>query len=107
MAGSLAVSRANSCSQIETVVDQLAARDRNAELITALHRVPARQAQWAPMPEWVRPELIAAYRDKGVEQLYSHQADAIAAVHAGRNAVVVTPTASGKTLCYNLPILSD
>jgi DEAD/DEAH box helicase domain-containing protein len=107
MGGSLAVSRANSGSQIETVVDQLAARDRNAELITALHRVPARQAQWAPMPEWVRPELIAAYRGKGVEQLYSHQAHAITAVHAGRNAVIVTPTASGKTLCYNLPVLNS
>ena len=107
MAGSLAVSRASSSSQIETVVDQLAARDRHAELITALHRVPARQAQWAPMPEWVRPELIAAYRDKGVEQLYSHQAQAIAAVDAGRNAVIVTPTASGKTLCYNLPVLNS
>ncbi len=107
MAGSLAVSRADSCSQIETVVDQLAARDRNAELITALHRVPARQAQWAPMPEWVRPELIAAYRDKGVERLYSHQAQAITAVRARRNAVIVTPTASGKTLCYNLPVLNS
>jgi DEAD/DEAH box helicase domain-containing protein len=106
VAGSLAVSRANSCSQIETVVDQLAARDRNAELITALHRIPARQAQWAPMPEWVRPELIAAYRDKGVERLYSHQAHAITAVHEGRNTVIVTPTASGKTLCYNLPVLN-
>ncbi len=107
MAGSLAVSRASSSSQIETVVDQLAARDRHAELITALHRVPARQAQWAPMPEWVRPELVAAYRHKGVEQLYSHQARAITAVHAGRNAVIVTPTASGKTLCYNLPVLNS
>ena len=107
MGGSLAVSRANSGSQIATVVDQLAARDSNAELITALHRVPARQAQWAPMPEWVRPQLIAAYRGKGVEQLYSHQAQAITAVHAGRNAVIVTPTASGKTLCYNLPVLNS
>ena len=107
MSGSLAVSRANSASQIETVVDQLAARDRHAELITALHRVPAREAQWAPMPEWVRPELIAAYRAKGVEQLYSHQANAIASVHEGRNTVIVTPTASGKTLCYNLPVLNS
>jgi len=107
VAGSLAVSRANSGSQIETVVDQLAARDRNAELITALHTVPARQPQWAPMPEWVRPELIAAYRQKGVERLYSHQAQGITAIHAGRNAVIVTPTASGKTLCYNLPVLNS
>ena len=52
------------------------------------------------------PALTAAYRDKEVEQLYLHQASAVAAIHAGRNAVVVTPTASGKTLCYNLPVLN-
>lgn len=107
MGGSLALSRANSASPIETVVDQLAARDRNGDLITALHRVPARQAEWAPMPEWVRPELIAAYREKSIEQLYSHQAHAIAAVHDRRSTVIVTPTASGKTLCYNLPVLNS
>jgi DEAD/DEAH box helicase domain-containing protein len=106
VAGSLAVSRANSSSQIEIAVDQLSARDRTGVLITALHRVPARHAQWAPMPEWVRPELIAAYREKGIEQLYSHQARALTAVHSRRNAVIVTPTASGKTLCYNLPVLN-
>src|SRR5258707_4340041 len=58
------------------------------------------------MPEWVRKELAAVYAEKGVSQLDSHQAAAAAAVHAGRNAVVVTPTASGKTLCYNLPVLN-
>jgi len=103
--GSLAVSRTVS-RQIEAIVHQLAARDRDGELITALHRVPAREAQWAPMPGWVRRELAAAYRAKGVDQLYSHQAQAIAAVHEARNTVIVTPTASGKTLCYNLPVLN-
>ncbi len=50
--------------------------------------------------------LQAAYAEKGVAELYSHQAAAAEAVHAGRNVVVVTPTASGKTLCYNLPVLN-
>ena len=50
--------------------------------------------------------MRAAYRAKGIERLYSHQAQTAEAVHAGRNAVVVTPTASGKTLCYNLPVLN-
>ncbi|MDE3135476.1 MAG: DEAD/DEAH box helicase, partial [Acidobacteriota bacterium] len=58
------------------------------------------------MPDWVRPELAAAYASKGIERLYSHQAAAAEAVRAGRNVVVVTPTASGKTLCYNLPVLN-
>ena len=91
---------------MQDVIEQLAARDRDGELITAVRHTPAREAQWAPMPEWVRPELAAAYRDKGVERLYSHQAKAAEIVHSGGNAVVVTPTASGKTLCYNLPVLN-
>src|SRR5229473_1716638 len=58
------------------------------------------------MPEWVRAELAHTYAEKGVTQLYSHQAMAAEAVREGRNVVVVTPTASGKTLCYNLPVLN-
>jgi DEAD/DEAH box helicase domain-containing protein len=107
MPGSLGVGRFRSGGHVRHVVDQLTARDRNSELITALHHTPAREAQWETMPEWVRSELAAAYRSKNVQQLYSHQARAITAVHEGRNTVVVTPTASGKTLCYNLPILNS
>src|ERR1700681_2137486 len=92
---------------VRDVVEQLALRDRSGEIITAVHHIAARDAQWAPMPEWVRPDLAAAYRERGVTQLYSHQASAAAAVHAGCNVVVVTPTASGKTLCYNLPVLNQ
>src|SRR5439155_12058293 len=50
--------------------------------------------------------LTEAYRAKGVQELYSHQAATAELVRAGKNVVVVTPTASGKTLCYNLPVLS-
>jgi DEAD/DEAH box helicase domain-containing protein len=103
---SLAVRRAAPLASIREIVDHLAAQDRTGEVITAVHHIPAREAQWAPMPEWVRPELLAAYAAKGIERLYSHQAQTAEAVHGGRNSVVVTPTASGKTLCYNLPILN-
>ena len=47
-----------------------------------------------------------AFQKEGIEYLYSHQADAIEAVQSGKDVVVVTPTASGKTLCYNLPVLN-
>ena len=50
--------------------------------------------------------LSEAYRAKGIEELYSHQAATAELVHDGKNVVVVTPTASGKTLCYNLPVLN-
>src|ERR1700676_2968188 len=93
-------------ARVREIVEQLAARDRSGEVLTAVHHIPAREAKFAPMPEWVRAELSAVYAEKGVGKLYSHQAAAAAAVHAGRNAVVVTPTASGKTLCYNLPVLT-
>ena len=84
---------------------RFAARDTNGEVLTAVRHYPARAAQWAEFPDWVHRDLRAAYQAKGIEQLYSHQAAAAEAVHAGKNVVIVTPTASGKTLCYNLPVL--
>lgn len=80
--------------------------DPAARVITAFREMPEREAIWAPMPQWLRPELAEAYRAKGIDRLYSHQAAAAESVKAGRNVVVVTPTASGKTLCYNLPVLN-
>jgi DEAD/DEAH box helicase domain-containing protein len=91
---------------VHDAIRELAPNDPNKEVITAVQRIPAREAQWAPMPEWIRPELVQAYRQKGIEQLYSHQAEAAERVHRGDNVVIVTPTASGKTLCYNLSILN-
>ncbi|TMB54829.1 MAG: DEAD/DEAH box helicase, partial [Chloroflexi bacterium] len=74
--------------------------------LTAAHRVlepePPRHAPW---PDGLDPRLVNALRSRGVEALYTHQAHAVEAVRAGRNVCVVTPTASGKTLCYNLPVL--
>ena len=57
------------------------------------------------MPPWLDPRIVEGLAGRGIERLYSHQAEAIEAVHAGEDVVVVTPTASGKTLCYALPAL--
>jgi DEAD/DEAH box helicase domain-containing protein len=73
--------------------------------ITLDHVFPEASATFSPLPMDLRPELVAALARRGVERLYSHQAEAYAAVRRGRHLVVVTPTASGKTLCYNLPVL--
>jgi len=73
--------------------------------ITLDQVIPAAAAIFAPLPADLRPELVEALRRRGIERLYSHQAEAYAAVRGGRHLVVVTPTASGKTLCYNLPVL--
>ena len=73
--------------------------------ITLDHVIPAAAAKFSPLPADLRPELAAALATRGIESLYSHQADAYEAIRRGRHLVVVTPTASGKTLCYNLPVL--
>ncbi|MFH1573005.1 MAG: DEAD/DEAH box helicase, partial [Acidobacteriota bacterium] len=96
-----------SLSSVREIIGELKTRDTDQEVITAVHHIPAREAVWAPMPDWIRPELAAAYRAKGITQLYSHQAEALTRVRRGENIVVVTPTASGKTLCYNLPVLNS
>jgi len=95
-----------SITRVHQVLDALAARDVHGEILTAVRHYPAREAQWADFPAWTHADLKAAYAGKGIRQLYSHQAAAAEAVHAGKNVVIVTPTASGKTLCYNLPILN-
>lgn len=68
--------------------------------------LPARAGDHAPFPEELDGGLRRLLRARGVERLYRHQADAWRHVRAGDNAVLVTPTASGKTLAYNLPILA-
>ncbi len=93
-------------ARVTQVLDGFVARDREGEMLTAVRHYPAREAQWAEFPEWVTGDLRAAYTNKGIKKLYTHQAAAAEAVHAGKNVVIVTPTASGKTLCYNLPVLN-
>jgi DEAD/DEAH box helicase domain-containing protein len=73
--------------------------------ITLDHVIPSSQPQYSPLPADLRPELAAALQSRGIDRLYSHQAEAYAEVRRGRHLAVVTPTASGKTLCYNLPVL--
>jgi DEAD/DEAH box helicase domain-containing protein len=67
--------------------------------------LPARKADYAEMPTWLDPRIRAGLQKRGIERLYTHQAAAIDAVRSERDIVVVTPTASGKTLCYALPTL--
>ena len=73
--------------------------------VTAVRRLEAMPAAYAPIPDGVDPRLTAVLGARGIEQLYTHQAEAIGHALAGRHVVTVTPTASGKTLCYNLPVL--
>jgi len=73
--------------------------------VTAVRRLPAVTARLAPFPDALDERLKQALRARGIAELYTHQAQVIEHALAGRHTVVITPTASGKTLCYNAPVL--
>lgn len=79
--------------------------DEADPIVTASRRLPAVAASYAPFPAQTDPRLRAALAARGIEQLYTHQAEAFEHVLAGHHVVTITPTASGKTLCYNAPVL--
>ncbi len=94
-------------SGVEAALERLRAKHEQSGAIVAERYFPAREASTAAFPKWVEARLAEVYRCKGIDRLYTHQAQAAEMVHAGKNVVVVTPTASGKTLCYNLPVLNS
>ena len=74
-------------------------------VITAVRCLAATEADYAPFPAGIDARVRQALAARGTAQLYTHQAEAFAHIVAGGHVVVTTPTASGKTLCYNLPVL--
>lgn len=73
--------------------------------VVAWERLPARPAQFAPLDQPLAPQITAVLQKRGFHALYTHQARAISAALAGQNVVIATSTASGKTLCYTVPVL--
>ncbi len=87
------------------ILDEILSRSDIAPHVSHVEILPAMDATWASLPDDLDPKLLEALSSKGYERLYSHQRAAYDAVRAGKNTVIVTPTASGKTLCYNLPVV--
>ena len=75
--------------------------------VTSWHVMPAREAVYGAFPATLDARVISALRHRGIDRPYIHQSRAIEAALMGRDFVVVTPTASGKTLCYNVPVLDS
>ena len=104
VAGAKATSPAH--SPIPVLVQRFEEAMRQDESpVRALRHQPARAAIYGEFPSGLNPVLRGALLERGIQQLYSHQSAAVEHALAGRNTVVVTPTASGKTLCYNLPVM--
>lgn len=91
---------------LEAAIARFEDLSRSGSVIRAIRREPARPGEFAEIPEGVHAALRAALEGQRIARLYSHQAEAFTRVREGANVVVVTPTASGKTLCYNLPVLN-
>ena len=90
---------------VETVLDRALGEPSLARGVLHHAVEPARDAVTAPFPAWLDPRIRSALAARDIHALYTHQAEALDAVRAGRDVCVVTPTASGKSLCYELPVL--
>lgn len=89
------------------LLQKLKSWDDFMDNVTYWNETPAKEADYVPFGDYLDDRLVSACRQKGISQLYTHQRDAMDAIDRGENVVVVTPTASGKTLCYNLPVLNE
>ena len=92
-------------SRVESVLESFRQDPSFRQNITFWHTIPPQPAKYGDYPPDFSPRLREILAKRGIERLYTHQAQAIAHVLAEKNVIVVTPTASGKTLCYNLPVL--
>jgi len=77
------------------------------ENIAAKQTIPSRSADFQPIPTYIHSEILRALKIQGIVQLFSHQLRALEELHDGKNIIIVTGTASGKSLCYNLPIINN
>ncbi len=91
---------------VSQVLDQLRNDRSFMENVTRWHVQPPRDPVYVDFPASTPDDLRSALGKRGIYRLYSHQAEVYNHVANGKNVTVVTPTASGKTLCYNLPVLS-
>ncbi|MFD2445812.1 DEAD/DEAH box helicase [Bacillus sp. CGMCC 1.16607] len=92
---------------LQTILAEIKLQESFHENIVHWHTLESKPAITEPLPVNLHHKLIEALKNKGIDQLYSHQRTAYERVQNNQSIVAVTPTASGKTLCYNLPILQS
>ncbi len=92
---------------VQALLERIRSRRDYADQLEHIEALPERAGRFADVSPPLPPALLRVLSDRGITQLYSHQAIATEAARARRDLVVVTGTASGKTLCYNLPILES
>lgn len=92
-------------SRLQDMIEWLKNTPAVQQNITHWETIDGHPATFVPFPERIHPQLKTALKNRGIAELYSHQLEAFEYAMAGKHFTAVTPTASGKTLCYNLPVL--
>lgn len=96
-----------SSSEIASLIGSWQAGRDVGRHFTSIEYLPARQANYVDFPSGLDPRLVSMLNKRGFHKLYSHQERAVDLALKGEHTVIVTPTASGKSLCYNLPVLQS
>ena len=94
-------------SQLSELVSLLEKDSSFLSCVTRWEKIAPKKGVFADLPKDLDEKLYSALKSRGIDRLYSHQAESYRQVRSGNNIVVVTPTASGKTLCYNLPVMQN
>ena len=97
----------NQSNYIRRLLSNWQAEPTIASNITEWREIPPRHPATAPIPNNLHPALAHALHSQNIESLYAHQAQSWEYIQAGNNIIITTGTASGKSLCYNLPILDQ
>ncbi len=92
---------------LDQLIPRLKADKTFMDCVTEWRTLPASEGRYVPLPDEMDPRLRQVLDARGIHRLYSHQAECFRLAREKRDFVVVTPTASGKTLCYNLPVVSS
>lgn len=95
------------CSRLPHVLEEFLANETSRGNVATVHVREATQAEFGEWPQGLDPKIVSALQARGIDKLYSHQSRAIDSALSGQDTVIVTPTASGKTLCYNLPVMQS
>jgi DEAD/DEAH box helicase domain-containing protein len=93
--------------KIKTILSRWRTHASIAENVVAWRVLAQKPAQTLSLPEYLSPKLVQHLQSKGIHGLYTHQAKAVQKIKSGHNVAVVSGTASGKTLCYNLPVVDS
>ncbi len=90
---------------VSEIIDALYRDPKLKSCFTHIEHIPARAARYCDFPDDLNPKLITTLKRRGIDKLYTHQRHSYDAAQKNENIVIVTPTASGKTVCYNIPVL--